>query len=102
MRQPHWRTRKFIDGGCWRCHSPVEQKELEQWYLRITEYKERLLEDLKQLTHWPERVIAMQTNWIGRSRGLEIFSKCGTAAQTFRFYHQGRYHLWRNLCGIGS
>jgi len=43
--------------------------------LRITEYKERLLEDLKQLTHWPERVIAMQTNWIGRSRGLEIFFK---------------------------
>jgi len=80
---------EVIDGGCWRCHSPVEQKELEQWYLRITEYKERLLEDLKQLTHWPERVIAMQTNWIGRSRGLEIFSKCGTAAQTFRFLPPG-------------
>ncbi|MDD4940319.1 MAG: leucine--tRNA ligase [Candidatus Omnitrophica bacterium] len=66
---------EVIDGGCWRCHSPVEQKDLEQWYLRITEYKERLLEDLKQLAHWPERVIAMQTNWIGKSQGVEIFFK---------------------------
>ncbi|MBP6919497.1 MAG: leucine--tRNA ligase [Candidatus Omnitrophica bacterium] len=73
---------EVIDGGCWRCHSPVEQKDLEQWYLRITEYKERLLEDLKQLTHWPERVIAMQTNWIGKSQGVEIFFKVqGTGAQ---------------------
>lgn len=64
---------EVIDGGCWRCHSPVEQKELEQWYLKITDYKERLLEDLKQLTRWPERVIAMQTNWIGKSQGVEIF-----------------------------
>ncbi|HNQ50020.1 MAG TPA: leucine--tRNA ligase [Candidatus Omnitrophota bacterium] len=73
---------EVIDGGCWRCHSPVEQKDLEQWYLRITEYKERLLEDLKQLKHWPERVIAMQTNWIGKSQGVEIFFKVqGTGAQ---------------------
>jgi leucyl-tRNA synthetase len=66
---------EVIDGGCWRCHSPVEQKELDQWYLAITAYKERLLEDLKQLSCWPERVIAMQTNWIGRSEGVEIFFK---------------------------
>jgi len=64
---------EVIDGGCWRCHTQVEQKELDQWYLKITEYKERLLEDLKQLSRWPERVIAMQTNWIGRSQGVEIY-----------------------------
>jgi len=64
---------EVIDGGCWRCHTQVEQKELEQWYLKITEYKERLLEDLAGLEHWPQRVIAMQTNWIGKSSGCEIY-----------------------------
>jgi leucyl-tRNA synthetase len=64
---------EVIDGACWRCHTQVEQKELEQWYLKITEYKERLLEDLKQLKDWPERVVAMQTNWIGKSQGVEIY-----------------------------
>jgi len=64
---------EVIEGGCWRCHTKVEQKELEQWYLKITEYKERLLEDLDQLRLWPERVIAMQTNWIGKSQGVEIY-----------------------------
>ncbi len=66
---------EVIDSGCWRCYTKVEQKELEQWYLKITEYKERLLEDLKLLKHWPERVIAMQTNWIGKSQGVEIYFK---------------------------
>jgi leucyl-tRNA synthetase len=70
---------EVIEGGCWRCHAGVEQKELEQWYLKITDYKERLLDDLKQLSQWPERVIAMQTNWIGRSQGVEInFTLKGT------------------------
>jgi len=64
---------EVIDGGCWRCHTQVEQKDLEQWYLKITEYRERLLEDLKQLKNWPERVIAMQNNWIGKSLGVEIY-----------------------------
>ncbi|MFA5224167.1 MAG: leucine--tRNA ligase [Candidatus Omnitrophota bacterium] len=64
---------EVVDGGCWRCHTKVEQKDLEQWYLKITEYKERLLEDLGQLKLWPERVLAMQNNWIGRSRGVDIY-----------------------------
>jgi len=64
---------EVIDGGCWRCHAKVEQKELEQWYLKITEYKEKLLDDLAQLKDWPERVIAMQNNWIGKSSGCEIY-----------------------------
>ena len=66
---------EVIDGKCWRCKKEVKQKKLEQWYLKITDYKERLLEDLAQLTEWPDRVIAMQLNWIGRSQGVEIFFK---------------------------
>ena len=64
---------EVIEGGCWRCHTKVEQKDLEQWYLKITEYKERLLEDLGQLKNWPQRVLAMQNNWIGKSSGVDIY-----------------------------
>jgi len=66
---------EVIEGGCWRCHSKVEQKDLEQWYLKITAYKERLLEDLEKLSEWPERVLSMQANWIGKSQGVEIYFK---------------------------
>src|SRR5437899_3034557 len=55
------------DGTCERCGTPVETRELEQWYFKITEYADPLLRDLEQLTHWPEKVRTMQTNWIGRS-----------------------------------
>jgi leucyl-tRNA synthetase len=64
---------EVVDEGCWRCKSKVEQKDLEQWFLKITAYKERLLEDLAKLKDWPERVLAMQYNWIGRSEGVEIY-----------------------------
>jgi leucyl-tRNA synthetase len=64
---------EVIDGKCWRCKKEVVQKDFEQWFLRITAYKERLLEDLDKLTHWPERVITMQKNWLGRSEGVEIY-----------------------------
>ncbi len=61
------------DGLCWRCESVVEQKELTQWFVRITKYAEDLLADLEKLHKgWPERVIAMQQNWIGKSHGAEI------------------------------
>ncbi len=61
------------DGKCWRCDSLVEQKELTQWFVRITAYADELLEDLKKLSHgWPERVLSMQHNWIGKSIGAEI------------------------------
>ncbi len=59
-------------GLCWRCSNVVETRELEQWFLRITNYAERLLNDLEQLPGWPERVKLMQQNWIGRSEGAEI------------------------------
>ena len=73
---------EVIDGSCWRCKSNVEQKDLEQWYLKITHYAETLLEDLKHLEHWPSRVRAMQENWIGKSFGVEIYfsAKGGSAS----------------------
>jgi len=64
---------EVVDGQCWRCQTKVEQKDLEQWYLKITDYKEKLLEDLNQLKNWPQRVLAMQNNWIGKSSGVDIY-----------------------------
>jgi leucyl-tRNA synthetase len=62
-----------VDGCCWRHPTtPVEKKELEQWFFRITEYAERLLEGLDRLDGWPENVRAMQRNWIGKSTGAEV------------------------------
>ncbi len=60
------------DGCCWRCDSEVVQKELEQWFFRITDYAEELLENTFRLPGWPERVLTMQRNWIGKSYGCEI------------------------------
>jgi len=68
------------DGVCWRCKSVVEKRELEQWYFKITEYAQELLDDLDALPGWPERVKAMQANWIGRSEGAEVeFTLCDAA-----------------------
>ena len=63
---------QVIEGQCERCSSLVEQRELEQWFFKITEYAERLLKDIDRLKQWPERVKTMQKNWIGRSEGVEI------------------------------
>ncbi|MDP0562483.1 MAG: leucine--tRNA ligase [Candidatus Endonucleobacter sp. (ex Gigantidas childressi)] len=60
------------DGRCWRCDTKVEQKELPQWFIKITAYAEELLIDIDQLEGWPEKVKAMQRNWIGRSEGTQI------------------------------
>lgn len=63
---------QVVNGRCWRCGAVPEKRELSQWYLRITDYAQELLDDLNQLDGWPERVKAMQANWIGRSEGAEI------------------------------
>ncbi|MBI5417823.1 leucine--tRNA ligase [Candidatus Poribacteria bacterium] len=64
---------QVIEDKCWRCDSIIEQKNLEQWFLRITDYAEDLLDGHKDLINgWPERVITMQKNWIGKSTGVEI------------------------------
>lgn len=63
---------QVIDGKCWRCDSEVTKKELSQWFLRITNYADKLLNDLDQLEKWPEKVKTMQKNWIGKSEGAEV------------------------------
>ncbi len=63
---------QVIDGTCWRCEASVSQKELEQWFFKITEYAEDLLNGCDELNGWPERVVLMQKNWIGKSKGVEV------------------------------
>jgi leucyl-tRNA synthetase len=60
------------EGCCWRCDTPVEQKEIPQWFIKITDYAEELLQDIDKLDGWPEMVKTMQRNWIGRSEGVEL------------------------------
>ena len=77
---------EVIEGACWRCKTLVMQKDLEQWYLKITHYSDVLLEDLRKLDHWPSRVRAMQENWIGKSFGTEIYFKVKDSDQTIKVF----------------
>jgi leucyl-tRNA synthetase len=61
------------DGKCWRCHNEVSIRQLEQWFLKITDYADELLDDIKKLDGWPKKVRVMQENWIGKSYGTEIY-----------------------------
>ena len=70
---------QVIEGGCWRCGTTVERKEIPQWFIRITDYADQLLNDLDQLDHWPEQVKTMQRNWIGKSRGITLKFKLSEA-----------------------
>lgn len=63
---------QVTEGECWRCHGAVEKRDLTQWYYKITDYAQELLDDLDQLAGWPEPVKQMQANWIGRSEGAEV------------------------------
>src|SRR5579864_2968454 len=63
---------QVIDGRGWRSDAPVERRKLTQWFMRITDYADELLESLKTLDRWPEKVKLMQENWIGKSKGLRL------------------------------
>ena len=93
---PHDQTvlanEQVVEGGCWRCGTPIVQKEMYQYYLKISDYSEELLESLKTLEgKWPKQVLTMQENWIGKSYGLEFAfklddeseSKLGAVYQSF-------------------
>src|SRR5687768_15162915 len=74
---------QVVDGGCWRCGTPVTQKDLEQWFFRITAYADDLLEGAEHLSKWPEKVLTMQRNWIGRSEGARVkFAAASTASSS--------------------
>lgn len=77
---------QVVNGKCERCKSDVGKKDLEQWFFKITDYAQRLLDDLEKLTGWPEKVKLMQSNWIGRSEGAEIQFKVDGMDQTLTVY----------------
>ncbi|MBI5143996.1 MAG: leucine--tRNA ligase, partial [Candidatus Omnitrophica bacterium] len=77
---------QVINGVCERCDTEVTQKDLEQWFFKITHYAERLLDDLDKLNEWPERVKLMQKNWIGHSEGVEIEFKIEGSGETLKCF----------------
>ena len=78
---------QVVNGACERCGTIVTKKSLNQWYFKITDYADRLLDDMDALQgNWPDRVLAMQRNWIGRSVGSEIDFKLENTGQPIRVF----------------
>jgi leucyl-tRNA synthetase len=78
---------QVVDGCCWRHEDTrVEERELEQWFLKVTAYADQLLDDMKELVRWPERVLTMQRNWIGRSDGAEVDFAVPKIGETLRVF----------------
>lgn len=77
---------QVVDGCCERCHTPVTKKRLSQWYLKITNYADRLLKDLDKMPGWPEKVKLMQKNWIGRSTGAEVTFEIENFSKKLQIY----------------
>ncbi|MDP3297118.1 MAG: leucine--tRNA ligase [Thermodesulfovibrionia bacterium] len=77
---------QVVNDLCWRCDSRVTQKDLKQWFLKTTAYADELLKDCDSLTGWPERVITMQRNWIGRSEGVEVDFKVAGSDEAIRIF----------------
>ena len=90
---------QVIDGCCWRCDTPVERKEIPQWFIKITAYAEELLNDLDTLEDWPEQVKTMQRNWIGRSEGWKSPLMSRTAPKTECLHHPSGYLYGCHLSG---
>ncbi|MBC7252521.1 MAG: leucine--tRNA ligase [Actinobacteria bacterium] len=85
---------QVVGGRCERCDTLVEQKALPQWFLRITDYAERLLADMDQLSGWPESVLTMQRNWIGRSEGCEVTFRVKETGQEIPIFTTRPDTLW--------
>lgn len=77
---------QVVDGRGWRSGALVERREIPQWFFKITAYADQLIDDLDQLTHWPEQVKLMQKNWIGRSEGVEVNFKLSDSDQSLKIF----------------
>ncbi|QKT04967.1 leucine--tRNA ligase [Ectothiorhodospiraceae bacterium 2226] len=77
---------QVVDGGCWRCGTEVERREIPQWFMRITAYADELLSELDRMEGWPEQVRTMQRNWIGRSEGVELQFAVAGAAEPLKVF----------------
>lgn len=77
---------QVINGRGWRSNAVIEQKEISQWFLKITDYAEELLTELKQLPGWPDEVLTMQRNWIGKSEGVEIIFQVDNESEKLSVY----------------
>ena len=94
---------QVVDGACWRCGTIVEQKDLEQWFFRITAYADDLLGSAEGLSQWPEKVLTMQRNWIGRSEGARVSYRAGGPGRQHRRLHDAHRHdLRRDLRDAGA
>ncbi len=97
---------QVIDGRGWRSGAPVEKKQLSQWFLKITDYAQELLDALDTLDRWPERVRLMQAKWIGRSEGARLSFRVGTPGSRLRgcrgLHHPARHAVRHVVPGAGA
>ena len=85
---------QVINGHCERCGAAVVRKDLTQWFFKITDYAQRLLDDMDELTDWPERVVTMQRNWIGRSQGTTVTFEIAETSERLEVFTTRPDTLW--------
>ena len=100
---------QVVDGGCWRCGTPVTTRDLEQWFFKITHYADDLLKGIEQLGQWPDKVLTMQKNWIGRSQGTRVTVSgaggrglCRGLGHDRGLHDASRHHLRRHVRVSGA